>query len=69
MYSMIYDRAYCKRYNIDFSPKRLYYYYSNQTGISRKDIDEMREDLGDIKTNQFLKQRVRYLLIEKLKWS
>jgi hypothetical protein len=34
-----------------------------------QDIDKMQEDVGDIKTNQFLKQRVRNLLIEKIKWS
>jgi len=66
---MIFDKAYCKSYNIDFSPKIMYSCYSIRTGISRKDISEMREDLGDIKTTQFLEKRLREIKIEALRWT
>jgi hypothetical protein len=66
---MIFDRAYCKSLNIDFSPKRLYGWYSIRTGISNKDISKMREDLGDIKTTRFLEKRLRELKIQALRWT
>ena len=69
MYDIMYDMDFCIKYDIPFSQLRLYKHYSKRTGISMQDIDKMQEDVGDIKTNQFLKQRVRDLLIEKMKWS
>jgi hypothetical protein len=64
-----YERSYCKLNNIEFSQRRLYRWYSMQTDIKMADIDKMVEKLGDQETNLFLKNKLKELRIEKLRWT
>ena len=66
---MIYDKKYCKAYNIPFCKIRLFTYYSQRTKTPMTRIHEMVMELGDMQTIKILNRKLKDLRLEKLRWD